>query len=203
MSSPRVLSLAQAGGRPREQPLPYPDFPIARLIRSNAYDFQLVFAEEAATRAHQRFEDALLAPGRDGLLILGRHEQALRAPTDALQALYPWKLEVGMACVRYRTAEVTLEPVMLVTADVPRFNAQAVHDDLASRTDEPVSLAYAYDRALLTAKVRLARLLGYAQSLERFTRGAGAARIWLSGWAPVQPSQGPEGPEGPEGPAAA
>lgn len=198
MASARVLSLGQTpAGRRREQPLPYPDFPIERRIRSNAYDFQLVFAEEAAMRAHQRFDDALLAPGRDGLLILGRHEQALTAPTEALMALYPWKLEVGMPCVRYKEGEVTLEPVMLVTASVPRFNAQAVHDDLASRTDQPVDLEYAYDRALLTAKARLARLLGYAQSLERFTRGAGEARIWLSEWAPVQP------PEGPEGPAAA
>ncbi len=194
MCSARVLNLGHAVGRRLEQPLPYPDFPIERLIRSNAYDFQLVFAEEAATRAHQRFDDALLAPGRDGLLILGRHEQALKEPTEALMALYPWKLEVGMPCVRYREGEVRLEPVMLVTADVPRFNAPAVHDDLASRSDEPVALEYAYDRAHLTAKVRLARLLGYAQSLEQFTRGAGEARIWLSGWTPVRPLEGPEGP---------
>lgn len=197
MCSARVLNLAQPGGRHPEQALAYPDFPIERRIRSNAYDFQLAFAEEAATRAHQRFDDALLVPGRDGLLILGRHEQALKAPTEALMALYPWKLEVGMARVRFQEGEVMREPVMLVRADVPRFNAQAVHDDLASRTDEPVSLEYAYDRALLTAKVRLARLLGYARSLERFTRGAGEARIWLSGWTPVKP------PEWPDGPAAA
>jgi len=194
MCSARVLQLGQPVGRRREQPLPYPDFPIERRVRSNAYDFQLVFAEEAATRAHQRFDDALLAPGRDGLLILGRHEQALKPPTDALIALYPWKLEVGMACVRYRNGEPTQEPVMLVIAEVPRFNAQAVQDDLASRTDEPVNLEYAYDRALLTTKARLARLLGYAQSLEQFTRGAGEVRMWLNGWAPVQPPEGPDDP---------
>jgi hypothetical protein len=194
--SARVLPLGQPVGRRREQPLPYPDFPIERRIRSNAYDFQLVFAEEAATRAHQRFDDALLAPGRDGLLILGRHEPALKAPTDLLIALYPWKLEVGMARVRYRKGAVTQEPVMLVKADVPRFNAQAVHDDLAGRTDEPVELAYAYDRALLTTKARLARLLGYAQALEQSTRGAGEVRMWLHGWAPVQPEE-------PDDPAAA
>jgi hypothetical protein len=195
--SARVLQLGKTVGRRREQPLPYPDFPIERRIRSNAYDFQLVFAEEAATRAHQRFDDALLAPGRDGLLVLGRHEQALKAPTDALIALYPWKLEVGMARVRYKKGEVPQEPVMLVKADVPRFNAQAVHDDLAGRADEPVNLEYAYDRALLTTKARLARLLGYAQSLEQFTCAAGEVRMWLNGWAPVQP------PEEPDDPAAA
>jgi hypothetical protein len=191
MSSARVLSIAQPEARPRPQPLPYPDFPIERRIRSNAYDFQLSFAEEAATRIHQRFDDALLAPARSGLLILGRHESALKLPTDALMALYPWKLEVGMACVRYQEGEVTREPVMLVTANVPRFNAQAVRDDLASRTDEAVGLEYAYDRAILTAKVRLAKLLGYPQSLESSTRGAGKVNIWLSEWAPVRPPDGP------------
>jgi predicted membrane GTPase involved in stress response len=200
MCSAQVLNLAQPASRRRAQPLPYPDFPIERRVRSNACDFQLLFAEEAATRVHQRFDDALLVPARDGLLILGRHEQALQAPLEMLIALYPWQLEIGMARVRYQAGEVVREPVMLVKADVPRFNAQAVHEDLASRTEEPVTLEYAYDRARITAKARLARLLGYAQSLERFTQGAGEARMWLSEWAPVTR---PEGPGGPEGPAAA
>src|SRR5688500_12472353 len=69
MSSAEVLSLRQPHPSRRPQPLPYPNYPIERRIRSNAHDFQLAFAEEAATRAHQRFDDALLAPGRDGLLI--------------------------------------------------------------------------------------------------------------------------------------
>ena len=170
----------------------YPDYPIERWIRSNAHDFQLAFAEEAATRVHERFDDALIEPGRTGLLILGRNEQALKAPTDAVRALYPWKLEVGMACVRYQEDGVTREPVMLLTVNVPRFQAQAVGEDVAGRTDQPVSLEFAYDRAMITAKVRLSRLLGYAQSLESFTHGQGETRIWLSGWVPV-----------PEGPAAA
>jgi hypothetical protein len=186
-----VLSIAQSDTGRRAQPLPYPDFPIERRIRSHAYDFQRSFAEEAATRIHQRFEEALLAPGRGGLLILGRHEPALKPPTDALMALYPWKLEIGMACVRYQEGELTREPVMLVRVNVPRFNAQAVRDDLASRTDEPASLEYAYDRAIVTAKVRLAKLLGYAQSLESFTRGAGEVRMSLSEWAPVLSPDGP------------
>jgi hypothetical protein len=191
MCSARVLGIAQPGAGLRTQPLLCPDFPIERRIRSHAYDFQLAFAEEAATRIHQRFDDALLAPGRGGLLILGRHEQALKPPTDALMALYPWKLEVGMACVRYQEGEVIREPVMLVTVNVPRFNAPAVRDDLASRTDEPVSVEYAYDRAIMTAKAKLAKLLGYPQSLECFTRGAGEVGMSLSGWAPVLPPDGP------------
>jgi hypothetical protein len=190
--SARVLSISQPlSRRPQPIPMSYPEYPIERRIRSNAHDFQLAFAEEAATRAHQRFDDALLTPGRTGLLILARHEQALKAPTDAVRALYPWKLEVGLACVRYQEGEVTREPVMLLTVKVPRSQAQAVCEDLASRTDQPVGLEYAYDHAVITTKARLARLLGYAQSLESFTRGECEVKTWLSEWAPVLPPEGP------------
>jgi hypothetical protein len=88
---------------------------------------------------------------------------------------------------------------MLVTVDVPRDHAQAVHLDLAGRSDLPVALEFAYDRATLRTTARLAALLGYPQSLESFTRGNGKLSLWLNGWVPVMPS----GPEEPEGPAAA
>jgi hypothetical protein len=191
MNSAQVLSIGQPRTSRRPQSIPYPDFPIERRIRSNTHDFQLPFAEEAATRAHQRFDDALLVPDRFGLLVLGRHEQALKAPTDVIRALYPWKLEVGMACVRYQDGDVTREPVMLVTVDVSRFHAQAVCEDLADRTTAPVSREFAYDRAVVSAKVRLANLLGYADSLENLTRGEAVANIWLSEWVPVSPPEGP------------
>jgi hypothetical protein len=203
MSSVRLVQLEQPAVRTLQPRMSYPDFPIARRIRSNAHDFQLAFGEEAATRAHERFEDAFLQPDRTGLLILGRHEQALSAPTAAIRALYPWKLEVGIPCIRYKEeGDLTLEPVMQVTVDLPRGNAQAVHLDLAGRADQPVNLEFAYDRATLRTRARLAALLGYALSLESFTGGDGKVSMWLSGWVPVVP-EGPEGPGGPVGPAAA
>ena len=198
MNSARVLPIAQPHARRRPQPLPYPDYPIERRIRSHAHDFQLTFAEEAATRIHERYDDALLAPARAGLLILGRNEQALKEPTDAVRALYPWKLEVGAACVRYQEGAVTREPMMLVTVNVARFHAEAVRADLASRTEQPVTVDFAYDRAMVKAKVRLARLLGYAQSLEGLSRDQAEAKVWLSEWVPVAGGDGPQGPEGPE-----
>ena len=191
MSSARVLSIARPEVRRRALPLAYPDYPIERRVRSNAHDFQLAFAQEAAARIDQPFDDALLAPGYAGLLVLGRHEQALKPPVDVLIALYPWKLEVGMARVRCQEGDVTREPVMRVTVNVPRFNAQAVREDLAGRTDEPVSLTFEYDRAVITTKARLARLLGYEQSLQDFTRGQAEASIRLSEWAQVPPPEGP------------
>ena len=198
MNSARVLPISQPRAERRHLPLPYPDYPIERRIRSHVHDFQLAFAEEAATRVHDRFDDALLAPARAGLLILGRNEQALEEPTGAIRALYPWKLEVGMARVRYRDGDIACEPVMRVTVNVPRFQAEAVREDLASRTEQPVTVDFAYDRAVVTTKVPLAKLLGYAKSLESFSRGQAEAKIWLSEWAPVVEPDGPTGPGGPE-----
>lgn len=210
----KIVPLAMQRQRQRHVPsrMAYPDYPIERYIRSNVHDFQLAFAEEAAAQLHDRYDDALLEAGRDGLLILARNEQALKAPTDAIGALHPWQLQVGVARVRYREVgdaedgeaangrttigrDVTLsEPVMRVTVSVPRHQAQAILDDLAGRTDRQVSLNYAQDRAVIVASVRLARMLGYADLLEELTRGECSVQIHLSEYAPV---------ESPDGPAAA
>ena len=194
MNRVRIVPLAPLPPqRNRSQPqrMPYPDYPVARRIRSNAHDFQLAFSEEAATRLHDRFDDALLEASRTGLLVLARNEQALKPPTDAIRALYPWQLEVGAAQVRYlegeTAGEVTHEPVMRVTVSAPRRHGQAIREDIAARTDRQVSLDYAYDRILVTANVRLARLLGYAEFLDSFAGGDYELRIGLSEYAPIEP----------------
>lgn len=222
VNSLKIVPLARQRDRHVPSRMAYPDYPIERYIRSNVHDFQLAFAEEAAAQLHDRYDDALLEASRDGLLILARNEQALKSPTAAIGALYPWQLQVGVARVRYREGDdveageaangrttidrgvtlrgvtfrdVTLsEPVMRVTVSVPRQQAQAILDDLAGRTDRQVSLNYAYDRAVIVARVRLARMLGYADLLEELTRGECSVQIHLSEYAPV---------ESPDGPAAA
>jgi Elongation factor G C-terminus len=170
----------------------YPDYPIERQVRSNAHDFQLAFAEEAATRLHERFDDALLEASRTGLRILARHEQALKPPTDAVKALYPWQLEVGIPRVRCWEGDVTREPIMFVRVKVPRRYAEVIRKDLAERTSRPVGYEHAYDKTEVTATARLAQLLGYAESLDTFTRGTCDVRISLSEYAPIEPPSGPD-----------
>lgn len=221
VNSLKIVPLARQRDRHAPSRMAYPDYPIERYIRSNVHDFQLAFAEEAAAQLNVRYDDALLEASRDGLLIRARNEQALKSPTEAIGALYPWQLQVGVARVRYREGgdvdgeaangrtmigrgvtfgDVTFhginlsEPVMRVTVSVPRRQAQAILDDLAGRTDRQVSLNYAYDRAVIVASVRLARMLGYADLLDELTRGECSVEIHLSGYAPV---------ESPDGPAAA
>lgn len=191
MDSARVLQMpARRSGRWPQQ-MPYPDYPIERHVRSNGHDFQLAFAEEAAMWLHERFDDALLDASRDGLRILARHEQALKPPTDVLRALYPWQLEVGIPRVRYWAGDVGREPIMLVKVNVHRRHAQVIRKDLAGRTGRSVGVDHAYDRAEITATVRLAKLLGYAESVDIFTRGECEVRICLSEYAPLEPPDGP------------
>lgn len=191
MDSARVLQMPERRSDRRPQQMPYPNYPIERHVRSNGHDFQLAFAEEAAMRLHERFDDALLDASRDGLRILARHEQALKPPTDVLRALYPWQLEVGSPRVRYRASDVGREPVMRVKVNVPRRHVQAICKDLAGRTGRPVNVDQAYDRAEITATVRLARLLGYAEYVDIITRGECEVRICLSEYAPLEPPDGP------------
>ncbi len=169
----------------------HPECPIERLVSSHAHAFQLSFAIEAAQRIGECFPDVVLEPSRKGLLLLARDELALLSPIEALDALYPRKLDLGTAQVRYRLDDPVLEPVMTIVLQVPHRFYAAVRLDLSQRGARCVHAELSLRAAIVCAEVCQAELLGYHEWLDRTTDGTASVCFRLSHYAPVEPPYGP------------
>ena len=170
---------------------PHPDFPIERLVRSHAHAFQLSFAIEAAQFLEEGFPEVVFEPSRKGLRLLARNELALQSPIEALDALYPRKLDLGTAQVRYGPGDPVHEPVMTVVMQVPHAFYASVRLDLAQRGALCVEAEFGLRAAIVCAAVRQADLLGYPEWLDRTTEGMASVCIRLSHYASVETPSGP------------
>jgi hypothetical protein len=168
-----------------------PDCPIERVVRSRARAFQLGFAIEAAQSLEDGFPDVVFEPSSKGLRLLARNELALQSPIEALDALYPRKLDLGKARVRYRPGDPVHEPVMTVVMQVPHAFYPSVRLDLTEREALCVRAELGLRAAIVCAEVRQAELLGYHEWLDRTTKGMASVCFRLSHYARVEPPSGP------------
>ena len=180
-----------ASASPGTTTFAHPQCPIERLVCSHAHAFQLSFAIEAAQRIEEGFPDVVFEPSRKGLLLLARDELALLSPIEALDALYPRKLDLGTAQVRYRLDDPVHEPVMTVVLQVPHRFYAAVRLDLSQRGARCVQAELGLRAAIVCAEVCQAELLGYHEWLDRTTEGMASVCFRLSHYAPVEPPYGP------------
>lgn len=169
----------------------HPDCPVERVLRSHAHAFQLSFAIEASQLIQDGFPDVVFQPSSKGLRLLACNELALLSPTEALDALYPRKLDLGTVQVRYRLEDPVQEPIMSVEVQVAHSFYALVRLDLTQRGAFNVETELGLRAATVCAEVRQAELLGYPAWLDRTTEGMASVCMRLSHYAPVTPPSGP------------
>ena len=89
------------------------DLPIQQLLRRKDTRFQLGFANEARELVPAG-DEFVLAASRQGLKVLGRHEDALTRPVDVLRELYGPNLQVQPPEVRLMEGVQVKQPIMHV-----------------------------------------------------------------------------------------
>ncbi len=87
------------------------DLPIEQLVRRTDTRFQLGFAIEAKERVPLR-DEFVLSASRKGLHVLGRNEDSLSAPIEALRRAYGPSLVMDEPQVRLIKGVQVQEPIM-------------------------------------------------------------------------------------------
>ena len=154
----------------------YPDLPIQQLVRRNDTRFQLGFANEARDLVPPR-DEFVLAPSSKGLHVMGRNEDALGAPVEALRELYGPKLRVQLPEVRLIEGVQVRQPIMHVRISMEQRFLGAVKRALLERGAEPQEQYVRSVHFVLRYQAPLAHLLGLPAELWLLT--SGRARHWI------------------------
>ena len=153
------------------------DMPIEQTLRRIDTRFQFGFAHEARDLVPDS-EEFLLKASKWGLLVLGRHEDALTAPIETLREAYGPKLDVQPPRVRLIEGVQVQEPVMHVRVALKTPFRAAVEAAMAARG---ATLDEDYTRGnycVLRYEAPLARLLGLSAELN--ARTSGNAKHWIA-----------------------
>lgn len=153
------------------------DMPIQQALQRTDTRFQYGFAREAKERVPES-EDFLLEPSRSGLLVLGRNEDALAAPVEALRDLYGPSLEVRPPRVRLIHGVQVREPIMQVRVSMQTRFRDVVRQSLLARGATPAQEYARSSYCVLRYEAPLARLLGLSAELRQ--RTAGTAKHWVA-----------------------
>jgi predicted membrane GTPase involved in stress response len=152
------------------------DLPIEQLVRRTDTRFQLGFAIEAKERVPLR-DEFVLSASHKGLHVLGRNEDSLSAPIEALRRAYGPSLVMDEPQVRLIEGVQVQEPIMHVRISLETAYQGAVKRALlvrgATATEERVSSRF----AVLRYEAPLARLIGLPAEIKRLT--SGTARYWI------------------------
>lgn len=162
-------------------------YPLSRVCSHRVERFQLKFAQQALKFFPLQPERSITV-SPEGLLVSAETESALANVIDVLKSVYGEDLVVGKLTIQYRQGAVVEEPHMGVRVLCPATRFEAVHDDLVSREAKIYDAELVPPIGVVRATVALARLLGYAQHLAGLTGGRAREVIWLSHYAPVQPT---------------
>jgi elongation factor G len=89
-----------------------------------------------------------------------------------------------------RAAPVLLEPVMTLEVTIPGESLDEVLENIAERRGEIQARQDRGDSQVVSARVPLAQLFGYAADLRSRTRGRGTCTIRFDGYEPVRADRG-------------
>ena len=151
--------------------------PIEQVVRRTDTRFQLGFATEARERLHESREFALQS-SKNGLVVLGRNEEALEPPVRMLRDLYGDRLDVDRPRVRLIGGVQVKEPIMHVRISLQARFLDAVGRAMLGRGALPAEEYARGQHCVLRYEAPLVDLLGLADELERIT--AGTARHWTA-----------------------
>jgi hypothetical protein len=153
------------------------DLPVEQLLRRRDTRFQLGFARQAKKLVPDGNE-FLVAPSRQGLHVLARHEEALAPPVAVLRDAYGDSLDVQPPQVRVIHEPFPQEPVMHVRIRAEVRDLEAIKEALRARgarlDEEYLRSSY----GVLRYEAPLARLLGLPEDLSRLTTGR--AQHWTA-----------------------
>jgi hypothetical protein len=155
----------------------HPDMPIEQLVRRTDTRFQLGFAAQARERLAAGDEFALHS-SKNGLVVLGRNEEALEPPVNALRELYGAKLEVQPPKVRLLSGVQVKQPIMHVRISLKARFLDAVALAMLGRGAVPTEQYARGPHYVLRYEAPLIELLGLGAELARIT--GGTAKHWVA-----------------------
>lgn len=155
----------------------YPHLPIEQLLQREGTPFQFAFATEARELLPEG-EEFLLNASHKGLTVLGRNEESLAVPVEALREVYGPSLRIEAPRVRLIEGVQVQEPIMHVRislrAEFREPVKRAMRRRGAGACEEYVRSTY----CVLRYEAPLANLLGLPPELARLT--AGGAKQWIT-----------------------
>jgi len=145
-----------------------------------------ILPKEFALAAEKGMREAL-GEGPQGHPVVGLDIALLDAQTHAVDSsaqAFHRAGHLAMAAALAQAGTVLLEPVMIVTVDVPAEYVGDVIGDLQRRGGQLQSMEDQAGLASVQAAVPLAGLTGYATSLRSLSQGRGTSSVVLDGYRP-------------------
>lgn len=167
----------------------YYEYPIEQLAQSARTRFQMGFAR-MTMHLMPKFDDILLEPSEQGLMIFGTSEMALLSPGEVIRQIHINEVKLEEPRVRLLHGADVREPVMWVQAHVGHKHAEAVVQELITRGAVIEGVDWMPSKPNVLAKAPLRRLLGYPQALAELSQDTADLKMWLSHYATV-----PSGPD--------
>jgi hypothetical protein len=160
------------------------DMPIEQVVRRTDTRFQLGFATEARERLHESEEFALQS-SKNGLVVLGRNEEALEPPVKALRELYGPRLEVAPPKVRLISGVQVKQPIMHVRISLEARFLDSVALAMLARGATPTEQYVRGRHCVLRYESPLVEVLGLGAELALITEGTAKHWVALSHYALV------------------
>jgi regulator of nucleoside diphosphate kinase len=163
----------------------HPEHPLERLCSHLYEPFQLTFARHAEQLLPQDDEVEVEATHK-GLLLRGETEATLEHAAELLRDYFGNQIRVGPAIVRYHEGTTLEEPHMGLRVRCSPEHFEAVRADLRARDASIMASKIDLACGEVRATAPLAKLMGYARSLAKFTSGTAYEVMWLSHYAPAE-----------------
>jgi hypothetical protein len=163
----------------------HPEYPLERLCSHLYEPFQLTFARHAEQLLPQEDEVEVEATHR-GLVLRGETEAALEHAVEMLRDYFGEQIRIGPAVVRYHNGSTLEEPHMGLRVRCSPEHFEAIKADLIARDALIVAAEIHPACGEVRATAPLAKLMGYARSLDKLASGTAHQVMWLSHYAPTQ-----------------
>lgn len=164
----------------------YHEYPIAQLAQSARTRFQLGFAR-MTMHLMPKFDDVVLEPSEQGLMILGTSEMALQSPGEVIRQIHVDEVKLEEPRVRLLHGADVREPVMWVHARAGHGHAEAIVQELITRGAAIESVDWMLPKPSILATAPLRCLLGYPQTLAELSQDTAELKMWLSHYAVMPP----------------
>lgn len=163
---------------------PDPHFPIEQQVRSIAHSCQRAFAADIVRRLRRvTFRDALVHATDDGIMVLARHELALRDPLHAILDAHGIGLHLDAPRARERPGPRMRRPVMHLELRVARCFARPVLRELRARQAHTLAVRIGPFHLHIRAEALQADLFGFPAWIGRLTDGRARVALRLSRFA--------------------
>ncbi len=159
-------------------------FPFVQLVRHQRMA-QHEFVARAAAILGAR-DDCLHEASDQGLTLLARSEEALRAARQVLLEVYGAELALDPVGVRRAPGAAAPEPIMHVRIDAPLASAAPLRAMFARRRIAPLEDDAVHGRAILRGEGPAAHMLGLGEELAALAGASAQLWVALARYAPAE-----------------